>query len=228
MTTEMQLLRAPDLFVHNDVYLLRRDPGVPDIPLGGAAWILTGQPPKVAHLFTLRHATALALAKLHGYSLWLLAGHTCWQEDNRITRYRNLKLWGSFKASGLQIPAGRDLGEHAMESEKGIRYFGALQLYPEPIESTVKILHDEPISHLVALHPRHGEALAPLLRKGWERPRNAQGPSWEILDAVCSREGIVFLPVGAFDDKEAGTVAFANPSVLERMLDQDRREARPA
>jgi hypothetical protein len=35
---------------------------------------------------------------------------------------------------------------------------------------------------------------------------------------VCSADGVVFWPVGAFDDIEAGAVALAKPEVLDVLL----------
>src|SRR6185295_3826049 len=66
MTTEIQLLRARDLFVDNEVFLLGPNADGPDIELAGAAWIMARQPVEVAHLLTLNYSTALARAKLDG------------------------------------------------------------------------------------------------------------------------------------------------------------------
>ena len=216
MTIELKLRRAADLFVDNEVYCLRRGAPGPDIKLAGAAWIIARQPVKTAHLLTLKHATALVLSKLEGYSLWLLAGHTCWQENSRITRHR--KLWSYYKTRGLPLPFDQGIGESLVETDKGLRYFDALQFGPNSLEPVLTVLHEEPISHLVALHPEHRMVVDTLVRNGWERPHNSNAPSWDVLKAICNSDGVVFWPVGAFDDIEAGTVAFANSSVLEQML----------
>lgn len=218
MTTKMQVLCAPNLFVDNEVYCLRRDAGVPDMAIAGASWIMAREPPKIARLLTLQHATALALSKLAGYSLWLFAGTKVWKPESRIARYRNWKLWGALKASDLAIPAGHDVGEYPVETNDGLHYFGALHLESDLLEPTVEILEAEPLSHLAALHPKQREAVADLIRVGWRRARQGHGPSWEVLNAVCGADGVVFWPVGAFDDVEAGAVAFANSSLIERML----------
>ena len=218
MTTEMQLLRAPNLFVDNEVYLLGRDVAAQDMELAGAAWIMERQPVKVAHRLTLQHASTAALAKLDGYSLWLLAGHKVWQPESRITRYRNWKLWEALRHSGLVVPFGHDMGEYPMETQDGLHYFGALQLGLGSLEHTAAILEAESLAHLVALHPKHTLAIETLIQNGWALPRRSNAPSWEVLKDICRSDGVVFWPVGAFDDIEAGTVAFANAAVLERVL----------
>lgn len=40
--------------------------------------------------------------------------------------------------------------------------------------------------------------------------------------------GVVFWFVGAFDDNEAGTVAFASPPVIDRMLNSGSKPDAPA
>lgn len=214
MTTKLRLLKALDLFADNEVYCLHRVTAEPDVDLAGMAWIAEHEPVAAAHRLALKHATSLVLSKLAGYALWLLAGHTCWRGKTRITHYR--KLWGSLKASGLEIPFGQDMGESFIEASEGLRYFGALQLGLGSLEPTIAILEREPISHLVALSPAHSRVIEDLVQSGWERPD--AGPSMKVLKAVCSSDGIVFWPVGAFDDVEAGVVAAGTPLVVSRCL----------
>lgn len=218
MTTKIRLLAAPDLFIDNQVYCLRREAEEPSISLAGMAWIIEREPVAIAHRKALEHATSLVLSNLTGYALWLLAGHTCWQDNSRITRHR--KLWGSLKAGGLEIPSGREMKESCIEAKDGLRYFGALQLTQGALDAAAAILKAEPISHLAALPSEHSGVIGELVKRGWDHP--AAGPSMQLVKAVCGSSGVVFWTVGAFDDVEAGAIALGVPAVLNKLLESAR------
>jgi hypothetical protein len=184
------------------------------VDIAAAAWLSVAEPPKEAHRRSMSHAASLAVGKLTGYALWLLSGHTAWQPDSRITRHR--KLWASLKARGLVVPFGRDFGENVVEEDEGIRFFGALQLGLGSLDSVVAILEAEPVSHLVALKLEDDGIAAALTHRGWHR--SSFGPSADVLGPVCGAEGIVFWPVGAFDDREAGCVALAKAHVIDQLV----------
>jgi hypothetical protein len=214
MTTDLQLRRAFDVLVDNDVLRVPSTPALVEQRLAAAAWIAEGERPVDAHRRALDLAAGLVLTKLTGYALWLLVGHSAWQPDSRVTRHR--RLWKSLEGSGLRTPLGRHVDEGFIEAAEGLRYFGALQLSPGPLDPVVAILEAERVSHLVALRPRDEPVVAALARTGWDRPYF--GPSAQVLEAVCGADGVVLWPVGAFDDREAGAVALAKPEVLDTLL----------
>jgi hypothetical protein len=214
MTTDLRMLRAANVFVDNDVLRLPSDASAAGLELAGAAWLTTGEPAKDAHRRSLRHAMQRLLASESPYSLWLLVCHTAWQIDSRLVRHR--RLWGSLKARGLEIPFGRDAGEHLIEGSEGLRFFGALQLAPTSVASVAAILEAEPASHLVALNERCNTIAKALVERGW--PRTHAGPDSDVLRAVCGENGIVFWPIGAFDDREAGFAVIAKPPLIEQLL----------
>lgn len=213
MTTEPRRLSAPDVFVDNDVFCLRRDELSPLLELGGVARLFEQVPVLLAHQRALHCAAKQALSKLPGYTLWLLAGQTCWQKKSVVSQHR--KLWGSLKASSLLIPPGHTVPESMTESDAGIRYFGALQLELGSVEAAAAIVAAEPVSHLVAINSAHDVLIADLVQRTWELPD--VGPSVQVLRAVCQSQGVVFWPVGAFDDVEAGAVSFAIPSLIGQL-----------
>lgn len=217
MTTDLQVLRAPDLFTANDVLTLPSENPPSDLLLSGAAWIVPWQPPVVAHVRALEHVLPLVLSRLPGYVLWFLVGHSCWQDDNRITRHR--KLWGSLQAGGHHLPEGERSSEQIVESQEGVRYFGSIRLSSLAVEATVQVMQREPCSLLAALPAGNGAALEPLLQQGWTRSRSSAAPSQDVLKTVCGADGIVMTPVGAFDDVDAGVAAIARPSVLRLIFD---------
>lgn len=214
MTTDLRVLRAADVFVDNDVLCLPLDRRAAEQPLAGAAWLVCGAAPKDAHRRALSHAASLVITKLTGYVLWLLAGHTAWQPDSRVTRHR--KLWGALKARHLVAPFGRSTEEQLVETADGIRFFGGIQLGLGSLEQVIAILEAEPISHLVALKVQDGAVAERLVHDGWERAR--VGPSASVVSAVKGVGGIVFRLVGDFDDRESGCVALAKPEVLDELM----------
>jgi hypothetical protein len=44
------------------------------------------------------------------------------------------------------------------------------------------------------------------------------GPNPDVLAGVCGLDGVVFWPVGAFDDREAGCVALAKTELIDELL----------
>ncbi len=168
----------------------------------------------VAHQCSLGSVASVVLERLDGYLLWLLAAHTAWQPDSRISRHR--KLWGSLKARGLPVPDGRCMEEGLVETAQGLRFFGALQLGLGSLGSVAAIIEAEHASHIVAVRSCDESIVSGMLKDGWDLPEF--GPSIPVLEAVCEADGVLLWPVGAFDDREVGYAAFAKPGVIDRML----------
>lgn len=74
------------MFVDNDVLCLRRDDLSLPLELGGIARFFEQVPVLLAHQRALHCAAKQALSKLPGYTLWLLAGHTCWQKKSAASQ----------------------------------------------------------------------------------------------------------------------------------------------
>ncbi len=214
MTTEPTSYSTNNVFIENDVLCLRQTPFLDQLSLGATAWIPKGETPPMGHERGLEKAAISVLSTLPDHSLWLLAGHTSWQPDSRMTRYR--KLWSSLRMRGLEMPQVMDARESLIEAEEGVRFFGAVQVEVDSLKWVLPILEAEPVSHLVVLGPEPMEVIDGLLRSGWDRP--AFGPSEKILKAVCSSKGGVFWLVGAFDDPESGAVVLALPEIIKGIV----------
>jgi hypothetical protein len=221
MTTRFQIFRADNVFHQNDVLLLEGVGQASELALAAVAWILIGESPREAHWRSLSHAAKLVDEKLDEYALFLLAGHACWRPNSAVPRYR--KFWGALKARGLQRPSGRDLGEYLVEGPEGLRYFSGVQIEAEGLDAAVAILAKEQASHLVALKRSDEQIATALVRSGWSWSGMSNTPNAEVLRSVCGADGIVFWPVGAFDDREAGCVALARRDVLDLLLGTRRQ-----
>lgn len=210
MISEIQAYYAPDVFVTNEVICLRRSSRLGNIDLAGFALISENQMPNVSHRRALEHLSSIASEKFCNLEFWLLAGHSVWQPDSRISRYH--KLWRSLEKRGLDVCIGRNTREAAVESNDGIRFFGASQLDVKSCPQVASILEAEPISHLVALKLDSEGLIDDLLTDGWDR--SSIGPSEKILKEVCSNGGLVFWLAGTFDDVESGLVGLGSPDIL--------------
>jgi hypothetical protein len=202
-----------DVLAPNAVIRLPAHSMTQGLQVAGATWLADrlGNGPAVrqARREALRDLAELGQGRLEGYLLWLLAAHTARQRPSRIIHHR--KLWGGFAV----LPKGRDFGQEFVENADGLRYFGALQIDLDGLDAAIDILEQEPVSQLVLLPP-NGDALATsLIREGWEYP--PFGPSPEVLARVVQADGVVLWPLGAFDDAEAGAVAFAKPERIARL-----------
>lgn len=213
MTTDFDRHRADDLFVSNEVLRLPRDERLTGLNLAGALWLIRGQPPAQAHRLALDYVARRAVNHLAGHVLWLLACDSLAQPDSRIVRHR--KLWGALKSQGLTVPDGRVLPEHVVGTPDGVRHFGAMQLGLRSFDPAVAVLHAEPASHIVAMRENDEPVVERLSANGWGRP--PFGPSPDVISAVCSAEGVVLWPVGAFDDREAGAVAIDPKGIIDSL-----------
>ena len=114
------------------------------------------------------------------------------------------------------MPFGREAGEGFIERPGGVRFFGALQLGLGSLAPVAAILEAERASHLVALKEKDEAVAKSLVRRGWDRPSMA--PNADVVAAVCRADGVVFWPLGAFDDRESGCVALAKPDVIDQLV----------
>ena len=203
-----------DVFSENSVFCLRATGTYSELTrIGCAAWTVSGESPRVAHRTTARDAVLAMRKRLDDHRLWLLACHRAAQSDSAVVHRR--KLWASLRAAGLVVPHGRRTDEMLVTSQDGVRYFGALQLGLGGLDSVVALLEAESACHVVALRSSNEQVVLDLVRRGWTVPDF--GPSLDVLFSVCAVDGILFWPLGAFDDAEAGFVALA-PSALVHEL----------
>src|SRR5690606_23471517 len=147
MITNIQVESTLDLSVKNEVINLQDVDFPKDIVLAGATWHSVGMPRAEAIRMILTFVLGRVRQRFTGYALWLLAGHTAWQPNTRIVRYH--KLWGSFKKRGMDIPVVAQQYETLLESEEGLKYFGAAQCSEFAIGSVTQVLLNEHNTYLV-------------------------------------------------------------------------------
>lgn len=204
---------AEDLSVENDVLLL----GELNLAcrLSGIAFVDTSGIILVAQEKALGLVRELVNQHLPDFEAWLLVGHTAWQPDTQIVRYK--KIWSYLRGRNPDIPDGLTLEEFPVESEQGIKYFSAVRCEEFDPKQALGLLREEMACTLVFAN--NSEALGvviPLLKRGWSK----QGviPSPELLDFACSSNVVVGSLIGAFDDREAGFALIGRFDLMEGML----------
>lgn len=218
MTTSLRAIQAPSLFVDNPIVRLDHDGPLILADLSAVAWLAKGIDPKSAHEEALYTIIRQARMEFPEFDHWLLACHSTWQPDNRITRHK--KFWNSLKeAHGVTIPMGNRCAEGLVERDGCLRFFAGLRLEPshEAAAAALSVVHEEHASTIIILPPRPAEVIDGLVTSGWPVPE-FQRPSKEVLAVITKHDGIVLHPLGVFDDFEAGVVAIAKPAIIKRLL----------
>lgn len=212
MTTDIQVVSAPNLSVKNSVMNFRDVAFPADVVLAGASWLTVGESPTEALRVVLQFLLEEVRRRVSSFSVWLLVGHSAWQPDTRIVRHH--KLWGSLKARGTNVPLVGLQQEVLLESEAGLKYFGAVPCSEFSVESVVQVLLKEYCAYLV-LAPNNLDVMK-IVKQGWS---GELSEDFSLLSSVSQYGGLVLRKVGEFDDKEWGILAIGRPSVLGALLD---------
>jgi hypothetical protein len=144
--------------------------------------------------------------------LWLLTGHSGWEDATRITRYYG--LWKRLRRS-VSLPDGVPTLESSIESPKGIRYFGAMQFSSEAADTAISIWRDQPTTNLIALGQDGRELVEALIDKGWDNDHYAPNPA--LVAEVTAAGGVIFWPFGLFDDPDVGCAVLAHPELIAKI-----------
>jgi hypothetical protein len=78
-----------------------------------------------------------------------------------------------------------------------------------------QIIESERASAIVGIDTSVEKELDLLLRSGWRY--SPEGPAPEVLTWSYNRGGVTLWPVGAFDDRECGVVAFTSEAMAHRL-----------
>jgi hypothetical protein len=212
MLADFEIETAKDVYAENPVYNIPRDNQQTGLDLAVMAWWTKDSDlhAREAHAVVLGELLPHLFESLPGYSVWLLFGNSCDQEDNRIIRH--FGLWKAVNGQDFVATAPRSIVENCLKTSGGVRFFAAVELNGDS-PSPVRYLHNEPVATIVAI-PRSAEAiLSSLVNHGWTSAR--YGPSLEILATVCGADGIVLRQAGDFDERHCGIVLFGRPAILE-------------
>ncbi|MCY3002492.1 MAG: hypothetical protein NTV21_11880 [Planctomycetota bacterium] len=210
MTARADVKVARDLFAENEVFLLGRFRSRGAHSVGGVAW-LYGLAPRLAHARALGDAMARLASVMPGYRRVLLLGDASPRRDERVVRHQ--RLWKELERVGPRIPQGERSEEHCVSNDEGVRWFGAVQFELAEVDVVADWL-ERGIEALVVCLPEPAlRSMEPLLARGWSSDRSA--PPQAVLDALLRLDGVLFWPVGAFDDRESGGVLLGSPELVD-------------
>lgn len=145
---------------------------------------------------------------------WLMAGHDSWQPQNRIVTYN--RLWRSL-SKRVHFPPGQQSEEYSITSDRGIKFFGFMEIEDSVAGDIFPILRTERACTLVAswgVDPTN--ELTSIAKKGWELSQ--LGPPREILQAACRIDIGAYAIVGTFDDINSGTAFIARPRWIDALF----------
>jgi hypothetical protein len=178
-----------------------------------AEWTLSGRSPINCLERVLVYVYEWFSQNLSGYRFWLLLGHSAWQPDTKMVRYR--KLFNSLAANGINFEGIEQRKEAIVERDRKIKFFGAVQLDASVLSLVPETMPIRSSTYIVLI-PEGKETSFPLA-DGWTGQRNADG---SLIEIIAERKGIVFQRTGFFDDPEAGLVAVGSRDVLGNVLKQ--------
>lgn len=211
MTTDIKTASAQDLFVKNEVMNLDRASLIEAKPLAGKGWQAVASSPPEALSLILKVVLALMKEKLPHLELWLLAGTSAWQPNTRVVRY--YKLWAALKMRGLEMATNSPSKEEvSVESDKGLKFFGAMKLSECAQDSIVRILLAEHCTYLAAM-PSHFSPSA-LLNIGWSGELNDDA---RLIGFLAEADGLLLKQTGEFEAYERGLVAIGRPPLVSAL-----------
>jgi hypothetical protein len=145
---------------------------------------------------------------------WLMAGHDAWQPQNRIVTYN--RLWRSL-SKRVRLPPGQWSEEYPITSDRGIKFFGFMEIQDLAADDILPVLRAARASTLVASWGADPiDELTSIAKKGWELPH--LGPPQEIIQAACRMDIGVYSGVGDFDAVIAGTAFIARPRWIDALF----------
>lgn len=218
------MLRANTLSAPNDVLFLPGSDALPD--LAAVAWVRAdGKPPRLVHAEALGRAWSAVHFPFPHLAPCLLAAQTAWQPDSALARRRG--LWSSIEAMGHELPLGRRARTHETHADGKQRHAGALWIDVDAFdcERVMQLLYAEPLSHLVAV-ASDAALVDGLVQDGWwsdtslpdRRSASSSRPSLQVVEQVVRGNGLVFWPLGAFDDHDAGVAVVGGSAMIEALL----------
>ncbi len=212
MTIKREIRTASDLSKDNDILVLRNESL--SCALSAVAMISSFEPIPSSQAAALNFIDATVKEKLPDFEAWLLVGHATWQPDTKIARYKKLSSYLDY--GRLCAAEAKQIGECIVESDRGIKFFDALQCSRFNIDEIVALQRDA--RACVLIYTKNNEALnlvERFLKTGWDRD-NHFIPSI-LLNAVCSSNLLICCPLGEFDDSESGYAIVGRPEIIANL-----------
>lgn len=156
---------------------------------------------------TIRHACP-------EFEPWLFLGDYDWQPDKPL--YRHTTFWYREGKNPL-MPEGERIAERMIESSEGIKFFTALRCGSVDPASIDRLLSARPSFAFSYLRSRDGREIAEgLVQTGWEPCRSPALFCAAFSASACAGSMLIYSPLGAFDDADAGAALIGRPEPIEK------------
>jgi hypothetical protein len=217
MTSESSLYRVTDVF-GEDTSARWGEGLASNIGIRAIGWLTTAQGPRIAHSLAWRRLIDRVTLMFPEYCFYILAINSAPQPDTRIARYR--KFWGGLTAGGLRVPEGKEIASFVLVSDATLRFTSVLRVELEASPIALEVVELERECHLIAVDGGNNaeKILVSLAESGWITDRWL--PSVEVVRQVCAANGLVFWPVGQFDDRESGMAVVGRAALVDLLFDR--------
>lgn len=211
LITDIEITSTMDVSRENDAYNIGKQKLPQNIRIAAGSWLLSSDSHYNARLSVLTYVFNLVIGKLPKLTFWYLVGNSAWQEDTRIIRHKG--LWRGLYSRGVDVTHYSDSREEMILLNGKVKFFGAKLISELSIQSVVKALTKEHCSYLIAVP--EGTDVNDILRFGWEV---FDGFDKNILQYVIENSGLIFKPVGGFDDPQSGFVGLGDPELVRNIV----------
>lgn len=210
-TNRISVISTPNVFQDNTAFNLpnsfENNNSFPQC--SGVVLLNTSQSRDASFNILLNYFFETVQKRILSCNIWVLSGHSAWQPDNRITRYR--KFWGMLKAKGIAEPDPTCSLESSLKLGGKIKYFGAKKLCGIPLQFLTALFKINRTCTYLLILPKQ---VTPdeLINNGW-CPTHSFDEN--ILRFSLLNKGVVIKAFGEFDDLESSLVAIGDQEVVE-------------
>lgn len=222
MTIEFEKHIVENAFAPNTALTITSEGMNAAVSVAIVEWALEGTTCEFAH----KHCGYVAANTLYDCieegRLWLLACSGVIPRATPLTDY--YKLWKFFERSGQELPQGSRSEEHYQKTHQGWRWFSGICFDVIDLEKALKTVEYGIATSTVAMACVPGassSAIDSVIASGWSRASLPERPSPQLVEAVVKAQGALLHPVGTFDDRRAGVVAFASPMLAQRLYEHE-------
>ena len=209
---------AQNVFRNNEIFVLPNVPEHQAAPRIGVFEFMDCRPHNSTAQEVRAKVIEAALATLRqglpAWSMWLFACHWAWQPATRLSAVK--KLWGSLQSRSLAIPAGQKTEEIRLESDAGVRWFGAARLGAEDVQLAIRIVNAEAASVVAVLPSDTVVDVRRVCNHGWQDLNTRSMAAWrDVAVTICELGGVLLRPFGECDDREVGTYLLAQADLMD-------------
>lgn len=205
MTIKVEVNFSPDLSVSDEVMHVQVEEKFRWKSISAASFSIAGRNESELHALLLCLWDALIITN-SSCDFWLCIGNNAWQPDDRIVRYR--KLWKALRSKDIDFQEQCKSKEHCIESESGVKYFGAIKLEKETLDSMTKAFLYDKCMYIVVLPTDVN--IDDVIASGWVGTLNMD---IDFIGKVLASSGCVLKKTGEFDDREQGFILMGNTKV---------------